>query len=448
MFCRSASLLFACMIATPCAQGGTLLEDLSITVDGTERIWRAYVPDELPPAHPVVVALHGGSSSADTLLDPSRVSPFKEWIEIADEASLLVLFPNGTDASTGLTEGNNLSWNDGRTDNTTVSGQDDITFFNRLLDWVDVNFAADPSRIYFTGSSNGGLMCFRVAREMSYRVAAIAPFIANSPKNRTNGAPEFPVSVFICNGQGEKKFMPWTGGFVAANPPAGEVLSAGATRDVWVGLTGVDPSPEVTSIPNLEAEGSTAGRQLYTGVHDEAELAFVVVVNGGHVIPSRHHRYSDASLSRVGLGIQNHDFEGFREAWAFLKRQRLGTTRSPSFNDWMTDRGFTDPAADPDGDGRSHAETYLGDSNEEPILSIESSDDVVDLRLKRRETATGLATTVQHSEDLYEWSHVSGTLAVEPANRGRDGGFSLILRDRKDARPSAGFYRVEFFPVE
>ena len=35
--------------------------------------------------------------------------------------------------------------------------------------------------------ATSGLMCFRVAREMSHRVAAIAPFIANSPKNRTNG---------------------------------------------------------------------------------------------------------------------------------------------------------------------------------------------------------------------------------------------------------------------
>ena len=443
-----ARLLCAGLFTIPHAQGGTLLEDLSMTVDGTERTWHAYVPDELPVAHPVVVALHGGSSSAATLLDPNRVSPFKEWLEIADEAGLLVLFPNGTDASTGLTEGDSLSWNDGRTDNSTVSGQDDVAFFDRLLDWTEANFAADPARIYFTGSSNGGLMCFRVAREMSHRVAAIAPFIANSPKHRTNGDPEFPISVFICNGQGEEEFMPWDGGFVAANPAAGEVLSATATRDLWVGLTGVDPSPEVTPIPNLEAEGSTAGGQLFTGGVDGAEVAFVVVANGGHAIPSRAHRYSDASLSRIGLGIQNHDFEAFREAWAFLKRQRLGKTRSPSFDEWMTARGFTDPAADPDRDGRSHAATYLGGSRAEPILSIEPSGDGVHLRLNRRETATGLSARVERSQDLHEWSRVEGTLAIEAANRDGDGTVSLRLQDSQNPAAAAVFYRVKLLPVE
>jgi len=443
-----ARVLCAGLLAIPYAHGGTLLEDLSMTVDGTERTWHAYVPDGLAPAHPVVVALHGGSSSADTLLDPNRVSPFKEWLGIADEAGLVVLFPNGTDASTGLTEGDSLSWNDGRTDNTTVSGQDDIAFFGRLLDWAEANFAVDPSRIYFTGSSNGGLMCFRVAREMSHRVAAIAPFIANSPKNRTNGDPEFPISVFICNGQGEEVFMPWDGGFVAGNPAAGEVLPATATRDLWVGLNGVDPSPEETPIPNLEAEGSTAGRQLYTGGHDGAEVAFVVVVNGGHVIPSRAHRFSDASLSLIGLGIQNHDFEAFREAWAFLERQRLGATRSPSFDEWMTARGFTDPAADPDGDGRSHAETYWSGSHGGRILSIEENGDGVHLRLNRREAATGLSATVERSEDLRDWSRMGGTLAIEEARRDGDGPVSLRLEDLENPAPAAVFYRVELFPVE
>jgi len=436
------------LFAVPYSHGGALLEDLSMTVDGTERTWHAYVPEGLAPAHPVVVALHGGSSSADTLLDPNRVSPFKEWLEIADDAGVLVLFPDGTDASSGLTEGNRLSWNDGRADNSTVSEQDDVAFFNRLLDWAEANFAVDPSRIYFTGSSNGGLMCFRVAREMSHRVAAIAPFIANSPKNRTNSGPEFPISVFICSGQGEEVFMPWAGGFVAGNPAAGEVLSATATRDLWVGLTGVEPNPQETLIPNLEAEGSTAGRQLYTGGDDGSEVAFVVVINGGHVIPSRSHRYSDSSLSLIGLGIQNHDFEAFREAWTFLERQRLGTTRSSSFDEWMTARGFSDPAADPDGDGRSLAETYLSGPAGTRILSVKQDGDEVRLRLTRRETATGLSATVERSRDLHDWSRVGGTLAIKEAHRAEDDNVSMILVDRENPDSAKHFYRVEILPVE
>jgi len=41
----------------------------------------------------------------------------------------------------------------------------------------------------------------------------------------------------------------------------------------------------------------------------------------------------NAAVKIAGLGIQNHDFEAFPEAWALLERQRLGTTRSPLFDE-------------------------------------------------------------------------------------------------------------------
>ena len=422
--------------------GGVLLENVTATVDGVERSWHVYVPDALPPGHPVVVALHGGGSNADDQLDPTGVSPFKEWLEIADEEGLLVIVPNGTNGQTGRTEGGMLSWNDGRSDNSVVSEVDDIAFFHRLLDWTEVNFAVDPRQIYFTGSSNGGLMCYRVAREMSHRVAAIAPFIANSPANPLNDAPDFPISVFICNGSGEDHYMPWEGGFVVNDPSRGEVLSAAATRNLWEGLLKVDSPPTVTAIPNRElGEGSSAVRQYFSGGEDDTELMFVTVVNGGHVIPSRQHRYPDASLDSLGLGIQNHDFEGFREAWAFLKRQRLGATRSPSLSDWLSAQGFSHPQADPDGDGRTAVETYLAGS-EASLLGISTGEDGFQLTTTLREIVNGATATVEYSDDLETWHQANGSLQLAGSVIGGNGDRTLTFRDPSATTAQTRYYRM------
>jgi poly(3-hydroxybutyrate) depolymerase len=162
------------------AVAGTLHKNATLVSEGTLRYWDYYVPDDLPPKAPVVFVLHGGGQTKDQMLDPMTVSPAKEWLQIADEHKVLIVIPNGVNVTTGLGIGTSLSWNDARSDNSTTSTKDDILFFNLLLDWVEENFDVGTHRIYFTGSSNGGLMCYRVAQEMSHRSPP------SPPLSRTN----------------------------------------------------------------------------------------------------------------------------------------------------------------------------------------------------------------------------------------------------------------------
>src|SRR4051794_37336403 len=52
---------------------------------------------------------------------------------------------------------------------------DDVAFLGKLLDGLGTLVTADAKRIYACGMSNGGMMCYRLAAELSDRIAAIAP---------------------------------------------------------------------------------------------------------------------------------------------------------------------------------------------------------------------------------------------------------------------------------
>lgn len=450
--------ILAAILAPLTLCAGTLLKDLTAELDGAIRYWDCYVPEDLAAPCPVVVILHGGGQSKNEILSTSLISPFKEWLQIADESGLLLLVPNGVNRSTGLGTGTNLSWNDARADNTTTSTADDIAFFSLLLDWAEANFPVDTRRVYFTGSSNGGLMTYRVAQEMSHRVAAVAPFIANKPAIDLAGNPEFPVSVMICNGQGETLYMPWAGGYVSGNVNAGLVVSTPATRDYWVGINGCSPLAALVPYADLDpAEGSTAVRLLYTGGAEQTEVQLIIVFNGGHVIPSIEHKYNDFNLAAQGLGIQNHDIEGAREAWSFLARHPLGTTRSPGFSEWMAARGSNDPLDDADRDGINLLMTYaLGaDLLPSPRDALPSAGiaslavngapeaDFLTLRLTRRNAATGITSTWKRSSDLVTWSDAGGSLAVVGTTDHGNGTSTVVLRESEPIHPvgEPRFYR-------
>jgi polyhydroxybutyrate depolymerase len=90
-------------------------------------------------------------------------------------------------------------WNDGS--ERFYRGQkavDDIAFLNAMLDDFLAKFALDQRRIYVAGFSNGASMSFRIATELSERIAAIAPvagalWVEPTPLNR-------PVSMIYITG--------------------------------------------------------------------------------------------------------------------------------------------------------------------------------------------------------------------------------------------------------
>jgi polyhydroxybutyrate depolymerase len=251
-----------------------------------------------------------------------------EWPAVADDHKFLLIAPNGVNVDTGDTSGDDQHWNDCRGDAILSDSQeDDVGFMSALLDWANDNFDIDLERVYATGASNGGMMSYRLARELGYRIAAIAAYIANIPAANGCYGPYYPISVLIINGEGEDHYMPWEGGCVTAKSGCdrGTVTSALATRDFWIEFNGCDPqSVETIDYPDLDpSDGCDVTSDLYVSGNQGTEVKFYTVWDGGHTVPSINHHHDPLFLKLLGLGKQNHDIEAAIEAWDFLSQHTL-----------------------------------------------------------------------------------------------------------------------------
>jgi len=115
---------------------------------------------------PVVLNFHGGLGSADSQRRQSGMN------RVADEHGFAVVYPEGT----GRVHRRLLTFNAGRCCGYAVRlGVDDVGFVDRLLDELGQVLPVDPQRVYATGMSNGGMLAYRLACELSHRIAAIGP---------------------------------------------------------------------------------------------------------------------------------------------------------------------------------------------------------------------------------------------------------------------------------
>jgi polyhydroxybutyrate depolymerase len=302
------------------------VSDVTIQHGGLTRWFDYHEPAGLPTTPvPVLFVLHGGTQSNKLI----ETQPFSEFMALADTDKFLVVFPNGTSSTTGQSGASgSFNWNDCRNDaGAATTTADDVGFLGAVLDWMVGHFTVDLNRVYVAGPSNGGMMAYRLALELSHRIAAVAAVIANLPVNsECRAQPAEPLSVLVMNGTADL-IMPWNGGQVAGN--RGAVESAAATRDHWRSLLQIGSTPHHVDFPDLDAtDGGAVARDLYGGVTsypgvpiEVTEVAFYTVNGGGHQIPSVAH-HAPPAVEQL-FGKQNHDVEAAAEIWTFLKRQRL-----------------------------------------------------------------------------------------------------------------------------
>ncbi len=304
------------MSYTPPAPG--LYSNRTLAVGAVTRHFDYYVPPGLPEQAPLLVLLHGGGQNKTQVIDGSTGS--SGWRDVAEERKFLLLIPNGTDAN-GDTNAVTASWNDCRSDQVTGSTQDDVAFIAALIDWAlqRPEFRLDPARIYVTGVSNGGLMSYRAALQLGHRIAGIAAFIANNPRNlepdcaAAVALPDPPaVSVMVAVGT-QDPLMPFAGGAVAFGN-GGQVYSAEETRNFWRARNATTVTGPVVNYPDVDpTDGSTVSAVVDSGGRQGSAVAFLVVAGGGHSMPSPTY---------VGIGSQNRDVESSRLAWDFLQDKR------------------------------------------------------------------------------------------------------------------------------
>jgi len=233
---------------------------------GFRRSYRLHVPrDYQGRALPLVVALHGGFSSADVLAKRSRLD------QLADEEGFIVLYPNGTGIFDFARH-----WNAGHCCAFAMSRKiDDVAFVSDVIDEVSRHVAVDERRVYLVGHSNGGMLAYRFAAERAERVAAIAAASSSILGALESDDPEVqmplpsrPVPLIVFHGQEDPR-VPYA--------------HVDRTLGWWARQNGCDPIPE----ENVLFSGGVL-RSRWTGCLEGARAELYTLLGFGHSWPGAY----------------------------------------------------------------------------------------------------------------------------------------------------------------
>jgi polyhydroxybutyrate depolymerase len=244
-----------------------------LTVDGRERTYLVHIPKKYDPKTPtpVVLALQGAA------MDGSMMVWFSGLNKKSDEAGFIVVYPSGT----GL--GPFRTWNAGGFSGKMAEGKAyDVAFIGKLLDDLNGAVKLDEKRIYACGMSNGGMMCYRLAAELSDRIAAIAPVAGTIAIEECKPKRAVPVIHF----HGSKDSIVPYEMTKDKTPPFMKLKGVEESIQTWVKLNGCDEKGTTDTI-SKDGDELKVTRKTYGGGKDGAEVVLVVIEDGGHTWPGQ-----------------------------------------------------------------------------------------------------------------------------------------------------------------
>ena len=277
----------------------------TITVDDLKRHHRIHVPPKYDPKKPaaVVLALHG-AAMFDELMEA-----FTGLSKTADEHNFIVVYPNGTGPGGVL-----QTWNAGLfPGELNKMKADDVKYLGKVLDDVESAFKVDKKRVYATGLSNGGMMCYRLASEMSDRIAAIAPVAGTMAIEKFE--PKRPVSVVHFHGTSDK-LVPYKGPEIKKDMPSYmKFRSVDDTIAACVKANGSDGKMTETEIA-VKVDKINVKRRDFGKCKDGAEVVLYVIEKGGHTWPG-------VDFMPAFLGVSTRNISANEVMWEFFKKHPM-----------------------------------------------------------------------------------------------------------------------------
>lgn len=274
----------------------------TIMVDKQQRTYVVHVPKSYDAKHPtpVVLALHGAA------MNGSMMVWFSGLNKKAEEAGFIVIYPSGTGT------GPFLVWNAGGFKGRMAEGKaEDVAFIRQLLDDLETVVTVDKKRVYACGMSNGGMMCYRLAAELSDRIAAIAPVAGTIAIDESK--PKRPVPVIHFHGS-KDNIVPFE---IAKGKGPRFINFKGVDESIqtWVKLDGCDEKPKF-DVLSKEGDELKVTRQTYSGGKDGSEVVLVVIEEGGHTWPGQQ-----PPVGFIGKSTRN--FSANDLMWEFFQKHPL-----------------------------------------------------------------------------------------------------------------------------
>jgi polyhydroxybutyrate depolymerase len=293
------------------AQGG-IHQRASFKHDNLKRTFHIYIPSVYDKSvqSPLVIALHGRGGKGKSMIHVT----LRGFDKLADKDGFIVVYPDGIERN----------WNDGRKDEEAndrahKENIDDVGFISALIDSIIKDYNIDQKRVYVTGISNGAIMSYRLACELSDKIAAIAPVDGNIPDMLLNEcSPAMPVSVLAINNVNDP-LVPYEGGNIYSSIRKlnlGKVLSVNESINFWVNRNKCSALPVVNEEPDLDPkDGTRVTRKEYINSTDGTEVILYSVDGGGHTWPGGL-QYLPSCI----VGKTSRDINASEVIWSFFKK--------------------------------------------------------------------------------------------------------------------------------
>ena len=279
----------------------------TITHDGIEREYFVHVPKDGGDNLPVVVGVHGYTSTATGFAASHGLNRH------ADEHGYIAVYPQGShfvaegpqESSYRITSWNDLASNLGPKDkgpHCTVdsvqypcppecgecnrcawtSCYDDVGLIEKILDAVQAEYQTDSSRYYLLGVSNGGMMALRLGCNLSGRFAAVAPIIGQlAPGYACGPGTDLPMLHLFGAEDDTVRFdgKPGGDGFI--------YTTATETAEVWAAAMACETGPASweNEISNSGGLACTAYSDCRTEGH---EVVSCMDPDGRHIWPEQY----------------------------------------------------------------------------------------------------------------------------------------------------------------
>ncbi len=267
-------LLFYCMqfnaLCMAAIQPGD--SEFETLAAGEKRAYLVHIPPHYDGITPMalVLALHGGGGNMHIQANES----YYHQLSAADQHGYIVVFPNGYSRLPG---GRLATWNAGNCCGAAQKKNiNDVAFIRQIIHDMQERANIDPQRIYAQGMSNGGMMAYRLACELSELITAVASVAGTD--GTTDCQPSQTVSILHIHAQ-DDDHVPFQGGFGEKSPAHVAFTSVPATIQKWTRLLQTTSTAErVLTVPGAYCD-------LYSGGKQHSEVKLCVTASGGHSWP-------------------------------------------------------------------------------------------------------------------------------------------------------------------
>ena len=221
--------------------------------DGYNRSYYVAYPDNIDEFAPLIINMHGYGGNAAGQISYTQMNQY------AHDQGMAVVYPQGL----------NNSWNVYTYwDN---NSYDDVGFISDMIDAIASDFDIDLDRVYACGMSNGGYMTYRLACDLSDKIAAFGSvtgnfMLTNSAGDCVDQNREIPIIHFHGTADQIVNYYP---------PSFDQSLTVGESIDFW---------SEYNNFTQESVESINSNVEVYTYSKESSPTKFIhyKVYGGNH----------------------------------------------------------------------------------------------------------------------------------------------------------------------